>query len=225
MKNFYTVFLIILIFALNNFAQVKKEESNAALENAKIKITLLDLPGVNLGKSKWEMGYELRIANEKQLFDAMTNGRIEDLNAIPKLGEFINKGSFTKNDLSNKENREAVLTIPLDKKIQEMLAGELESLVKFNDLVAQNKNTRESLMERQMKTQNFVMYANILVYDAKLKKNIIIPFNWIMPFTRFSHLPGANFEMTFEIKEDGGLEKRIVLPERAKKSMTITTKQ
>ncbi len=225
MKKFCLGLFLILFLALNNFAQVKKEESNAALENAKIKITLLDLPGVNLEKSKWELAYELRIANEKQLFDAMTNGKIEDLNAIPKLGEFINKGSFTKNNLSNKENRETVLTIPLDKKTQEMLVGDLESLTKSANLAAQNKNTRESLTERQMKTQNLVLYANILVYDAKLKKNIIVPFNWILPFTRFSHLPGANFEMTFEIKEGGDFAKSVVLPEKLKNSKTTIIKQ
>ncbi|MEO8074676.1 MAG: hypothetical protein ABI891_15455 [Acidobacteriota bacterium] len=224
MKNFYTVFLIILIFALNNFAQVKKEDSNAALENAKIKITLLNLPGVDLEKSKWEMSYELRIATQKDLSDAMTNGSLT-LNADQKLGDFVAKNSFSKSSLVKKENREIVLTIPLDKKIQEKLANDLASLVEFENLVAQNKNNRESLTERQIKSQDFVMYANILVYDAKLKKNIIVPFNWLLPYSRFAHLPGANFEMTFEIKEGGDFAKSVVLPERAKKSLTITTKQ
>ena len=225
MKKLYLVTLITLLFALNNFSQIKKEEPKNTLENATIKITFLNLPGVNLEKSKWEMSYELRIATEKQLLDAMTNGRIEDLNAIPKLGDFVNKGSFTKNDLSKDVNREVVLTIPLDKMIQERLAGDLVNQSEFEKLVAQNKNTRESSAERQMKAQKFVLYANILVYDAKLKKNIIVPFNWLFPFTRFSHLPGANFETIFEIKEDGSLEKKVVLPERTKNTKTITIKQ
>ena len=225
MKKLYFVSLTILLLALNIFSQVKKEESKNALENATIKITLLNLPGVNLEKSKWEMSYELRITNRKQVSDATTNGRLEDLNAIPKLGEFVAKNSFTKNDLSKKENREAAFTIPLDKKMQERLAGDLENQVKFDELAAQDKITPELSAERQMKTQYFVMYGNILVYDAKLKKNIVVPFDWIMPFTRFSHLPGANFEMSFEIKENGDVNKKVVLPERTQKSMTITIKQ
>ncbi len=223
-KNYIGLFLI-LFLALNNFAQVKKVESNAALENATIKITLLDLPGVNLEKSKWEFAYELRFTNRKEISDATTNGRLEDLNAIPKLGEFIVKDSFTKNNLSKKENREVVLTIPLNKKIQEKLADDLESLTKSENPVAQNKNTRESLTERQMKTQYFVMYANILVYDAKLKKNIIVPFDWLLPYSRFAHLPGANFEMTFEVKEGGDFAKSVVLPEKLKNSKTTIIKQ
>ncbi len=182
------------------------------------------MPGVNLEKSKWEVAYELRIASQKQLDDAMIDGRLS-LNTEQKLGEFVAKDSFTKNILSKKENREVILTISLDKKIQQKLADDLESLVKFDNTVAQNKNMSESAAERRMKTQNFLMYANVLVYDAKLKKNIIVPFNWVLPFTRFSHLPGANFEMIFEIKENGDYARSMILPEKSKKSFTITTKQ
>ncbi|CAN5156516.1 hypothetical protein BH20ACI1_BH20ACI1_18780 [soil metagenome] len=224
MKNFYTVFLIILFLAFNNFAQVKKVESNAALENATIKITLLDLPGVNLEKSKWELAYELRIASQKELDGATINGSLK-LDAAQKLGEFVAKNSFTKNTLSKNENREVVLTIPLDKKIQEKLADDLANLASFNAAVAQEKNTSEMSSERKIKTQYFLIYANILVYDAKLKKNIIVPFDWVLPYSHFSHLPGANFQMTFKIRENGDYERSMVLPEKLKKSITITTKQ
>jgi len=222
MKIFCAVFLSVSLFAVGSFSQVKKEESNAALKTATIKITLLDLPGVNLEKSKWEVAYELRIASQKELSDASTDGRLT-LNAEQKLGEFVAKSSFTKNILSKKENREVVLTIPLDKKIQEKLAGELESLAKSNH--APNKNTSETSTERAVKTQIFVMYANVLVYDAKLKKNIIVPFNWVLPFARFAHFPGANFQMTFQIAENGEYARSMVLPEKSKNSITITTKQ
>jgi len=222
MKILCAAFLSILLFAVGSFSQVKKEESNAALKTATIKITLLDLPGANLEKSKWEVAYELRIASGKELSDASIDGRLS-LDAEKKLGEFVAKSSFVKNALSKKENREAVLTIPLDKKVQEKLANELEILAKSN--TAPNKNTSEALSERQMKTQNFLMYANVLVYDAKLKKNIIVPFNWVLPFARFAHFPGANFQMTFEIKENGEHARSMVLPEKTKSSFTITTKQ
>jgi hypothetical protein len=222
MKILLTAFLTVLLFAVGGFSQIKKEDSNAALKAATLKITLLDLPGLNLEKSKWELAYELRIASEKELFDAMTNGRL-DLNPDKKLGEFVAKSSFTKNALSKKENREAFLTIPLDAKIQEKLATELEMLNK--SAAAPNKNTPEALRERQLKTQHFLMYANILVYDAKLKKTIVIPFDWGFPFARFAHFPGANFQMTFQIKENGDVTKSIVLPEKTKNSKTITVKQ
>nr|MBA2621693.1 hypothetical protein [Acidobacteriota bacterium] len=184
MKILSAAFLTVLLFAVGGFSQVKKEDSNAALKAATLKITLLDLPGLNLEKSKWELAYELRIASEKELFDAMTNGRL-DLNPDKKLGEFVAKSSFTKIALSKKENREAFLTIPLDTKIQEKLASELEMLNK--SAAAPNKNTPEALRERQLKAQHFLMYANILVYDAKLKKTIVIPFDWGFPFARFAH--------------------------------------
>ncbi len=221
MKILCVVFLSAFFLTFDAFPQVEKAESNTALKTATIKITLLDLPGVNLEKSKWELAYELRIASEKELFDAMTNGRLS-LDADKKLGEFVAKSSFTKNALSKKENREAFLTVPLDAKIQERLAGELEMLDKS---AAPNKNTPEALAERRLKTQNFLIYANILVYDAKLKKNIVVPFDWVLPFARFAHFPGANFQMTFQITEKGEYARSMALPEKSKKSLTITTKQ
>lgn len=222
MKKLFTVFLSSLLFSFNAFSQVKKEESNTVLTAATIKITLLDLPGVNLEKSKWEIAYELRITSGKELSDASVDGKLS-LDAEKKLGEFVAKSSFSKNVLSKKENREVVLTIPLDKKTQEKLAVELESLAKSGD--ASNKITSETRLERQIKTQNFLMYANVLVYDAKLKKSILVPFNWVLPFARFSHFPGANFQMTFQIKENGEHARSMVLPEISKNSFTVTTKQ
>ncbi len=222
MKIFCAAFLSILMFAVGSFSQVIKEESNAALKAATIKITFLDLPGIANDRSKWELAYELRIASQKELNDASTDGRLT-LDAEKKLGEFVAKSSFSKNVLSKKENREAFLTVPLDKKTQEKLSAELEILNK--PAAVPNKNASEARSERQLKTQNFVMYANILVYDAKLKKNIVVPFNWILPFARFAHFPGANFQMTFQITENGEFARSMVLPEKTKKSFTITTKQ
>ncbi len=66
MKKLYPVSLAIIFFALNSFSQINKEESKNALENATVKIILLDLPGVNLEKSKWETAYELRIITQKE---------------------------------------------------------------------------------------------------------------------------------------------------------------
>lgn len=223
MKKTCIVFLLTLVFALNVFSQIKNDESNAALKNATIKVTFLDLPGVNLEKSKWEFAFELRIANQKELSDASVNGRL-NLDDSSKLGEFVAKDSFVKNILSKEENRQVRVTIPLDRQTQDKLAADIENQNQFEKLAAQDKITPESSAERRVKTQNFLMYGNILIYDAKLKKNIILPFNWVLPYTRFAHLPGANFEMTFEIKEGGDFAKSVVLPERSKKSMTITTK-
>ncbi len=223
MKILCTVFLSGLLFAVNGFSQVKKEESNTTPKAATIKITLLDLPGVNLEKSKWEIAYELRIASQKELDDASINGRL-NLDADKKIGEFIGKGSFAKNILSKKENREVILTVPLDEKIQKKLDDELESLNKSN-ATAPNKNAPDAATERRLKTQNFLVYANALVYDAKLKKNIIIPFNWVLPFTRHTRVPNASYEMTLQIEENGEYGRRWILPEKPKNSTTITIKQ
>lgn len=222
MKILSAAFIAVLLFAAVGFSQVEKQDPDAALKAATIKITLLDLPGMANEKSKWELAYELRIADEKQLFDAMTNGKL-NLDADKKLGEFVAKSSFTKNVLSKKENREVILKIQLDEKIQKKLAGELESLAA--SAAAPNKNASEAANERRLKTQNFIMYANILVYDAKLKKNIVVPFNWILPFARFAHFPGANFQMTFQITEKGEYARSMVLPEKSKKSITTTIRQ
>ncbi|MBA3633491.1 MAG: hypothetical protein H0W58_11905 [Acidobacteria bacterium] len=154
MKILCTVFLSVLLFVVNGSSQVGREESNTAPKMATIKITLLDLPGVKDEKSKWEIGYELRIINQKELNEAMTNGRLT-LDADQKIGEFIAKGSFVKNILANKENREVILTIPLNQKIQEKLADELESRIK-STTVAANKNALKPETERQAESQYFL---------------------------------------------------------------------
>lgn len=223
MKIFSVAFLALLSFAVGGYAQVKKEDASAALKAATIRVTLLGMPGVNSEKSKWELAFELRVASEKELFDAMTNGRLS-LDADKKLGEFVAKNSFTKTALAEKENREAFLIVPLDGKIQEKLKNELEMLDESAVAVG-GKNTAEAAAAHRLKTQNFLIYGNILVYDAKLKKNIVVPFNWVLPFARFAHFPGANFQMTFEIKEGGEYARSMVLPEKTLKSRTITVKQ
>lgn len=220
MKILCTVFLFGLLLAVDGFSQAKKEESNTAPKAATIKITLLDLPGGNLEKSKWEVAYELRIFNEKEFYEAVKSGKLKQMDTEEKLGVLIGKGNFTKNALSKNENREVVLTVPLDEEIQAKLKNQPQNRINLSKVTVTDEIIKKS-KEDETKAQVFLMYANALVYDAKLKKTTIIPLSWILPFRRH---PDANFEMTLRVEENGGYSNRLVLPSN-QKSTTVTIKQ
>lgn len=220
MKKF-VCFVIILVFTFNVFSQIKKEESNREPKTAIVKISLLDLPGANEEKSKWEVSYELRVITEKEMREALVAGKLKYMDGEEKLGVLIGKGSFTKNALSKTENREATLTLPLNEEIQNRLNNQLKNRANVS-LSSLNEKRVGTTKDTETEAQIFLFYASALVYDAKLKKNVIIPLNWILPF--FRH-PNANFEMTLQVKENGEYASMLVLPEKSRNSLTKTVRQ
>lgn len=221
MKILCVAFLSVLLFTFNAFSQVKTEEAEAAPKAAIVKISLLDLPGVKDEKSKWEFSYQLRLITEKEMNEAARTGKLKQMDDEEKLGVLVGQGNFTKNALSKNENREVTLNIPLTEEIQARLKKQPKNRAKLS-ASAPDEKTIESIKNSQSEAQVFLLYASALVYDAKLKKNLLIPMSWIMPFYRH---PDANFAMVFEIAEDGGINRRIIIPENSKSSITVTTKQ
>ncbi|MGI8668226.1 MAG: hypothetical protein ACR2J3_00065 [Aridibacter sp.] len=184
MKKIYILFTLFWLCSSVAHSQerrteiTKKDVVAEVPKEATIVINFLGLPGKDNLKSNWEVSYELRIIDRKSETEAVKAGRLKYMSSEEeKIGDFILKNSFRKTNLSQTENRQVVLKIPLDEKIRAKL-----------------KNAQEL-------KQTFLFYGSALVFDAKLKKNIIIPLSWIW---RYELYPEANFGMEFKIEENSG---------------------
>lgn len=158
---------------------------------------ILKTPGINDEGSRWEIAYEFRIANEITLWEAWkqrkSNGGPEQ-----RVGELIKEGVF-RESLRSPENRQAVFQIPLSPEIQ----GRLRNQPRERFQTTPGKITPEEiklLKEQEIKSQNFLFYSTLNIYDAKLKRNFIIPASrtW-----RFEDNPDAQFEIKVEVHDDG----------------------
>ena len=65
------------------------------------------------------------------------------------------------------------------------------------------------LQEQEIKFQIFKFYSVLNIYDAKLKKNIMIPVSQEWDFANY---PDARFGFKIEINSDGGYSWKTSLP-------------
>jgi hypothetical protein len=190
----------VLLLAGNTLPQKPKGQPPAPKipTAATIEIVLLTAPGIDDEGSKWEIAYELRIinegANEAAYFEARKQGKPE-----VRVGELIKEADVRK-PLRPPENHKFVFEIPLSPEIQERLRNQPREHLQ----IAPGPITPESYKasrEQDALFQIFKFYSVINVYDARLKKNILIPVdqNW-----SFAKYPNARFGFKIEIDSDGG---------------------
>ena len=179
-------------------------------KTATVEIVLLVAPGINEEESRWEITYELRIANQLTLWEAwkqrQLNGQSEQ-----RLGELIKQGSVKKM-LRTAENRRVVLQIPLSSEIRERLRAQPREPLK----ITPGKITSEDIKlsrEQEIKSQNFLFYSVVSVYDAKLKKNVLISASRTWNFEEYRQ---AKFKITLEINEDGSYTTKSSLPTKTR---------
>ncbi len=183
MKKIYILLILTClpfsaVFSQTYRSKTKGDHSLSVPKEAVIVIDFLDLPGKENTKSSWEVSYELRMIDAKLLFEAGKSGKLKEMSLEEeKVGDFISKSSFRKVNLSQTENRQVVLKIPFDEKI------------------------REKLRNAQKLKQAFLFYGSAIVFDAKLKKNIIISLSWIWAYEIY---PDAIFGMEFKVEENSG---------------------
>lgn len=222
MKLFWLSLLLILIFSISIFSQDNKIKSNVVPKTTTVKFSLLDLPGVKDDASKWEISYELRLITEKERYEAGKKDKLKQMENNEKLGVLVSKGNFAKSVLSESRNREVVFNTSISKEIQERLRNEPKNRVNLGEVKLTDEVIKKS-KEDEAKAQVFLLYANAIVYDAKLRKNVIVPLSRILPFARH---PKANFEMTLRVTENGNYISDVVLPETPTlNSITKTIKQ
>lgn len=199
----------ILFLAVGSVPGKLRASMKAAQEVPKaatIKVVLVNAPGINDEESKWEIAYEFRLANEITLWKAwkqrQTNGGSEQ-----RVGDLIKEGVF-RESLRSPKNREALFHIPLSPEIQEKLRDQPRERVKDS----QGQRTPEEikqLKEQEIKSQVFMFYEVINIYDARLKKNFMIPASrsW-----SFDGNPDAQFEIKIEINSDGSYSIKSSVP-------------
>jgi hypothetical protein len=202
MKLSSFLILIISLSSIIGFAQERPRAHSSGARRmpkvVKIKVTLLNSPGVNDAGSRWETAYELRIANERTFYEANRQGKFK-AGSQERVGELIAKGSFTRKSLRQLKNRNIVLQVPLAKKLQERLEDQPKDRVNLTAATATAENIKLS-REQETKAQVIFFYSTVHVYDAKLKKNVVVPIDRIWLFQRH---PDADFKIELEVTENG----------------------
>lgn len=185
-------------------------------KSATVEIVLLSAPGIDDEGSKWEIAYEFRIineaANEAAFFEARKQGKPQGTEV--RVGELI-KEADVKKPLRSPENHKFVFQIPFSPEIQERLRSQPKERVK----IAPGPITPETIKpsrEQEIKFQIFKFYSVINIYDARLKKNIIIP---VPQEWDFANYPDARFGFTIEINDDGSYCWKTTLPANTRSPM------
>lgn len=207
----------VLLLVTNGLSQESSGQlpSQEVPKAATIEIVLLTGPGVNDEGSKWEIAYEFRItneaANEAAFFEARKQGKPQGTEA--RVGELIKAGDV-KQLLRSAENHKFVLQIPFGPEIQERLRNQPREHAK----IAPGPRTPEInmlLQEQEIKFQVFMFYSVINIYDARLKKNIIIP---VPQEWSFATYPDARFGFKIEINSDVSYRWTTSLPANTRKA-------
>lgn len=175
-------------------------------KTATVEIILLRAPGINHKGSRWEIAYEFRIANQITLWEAWKQRKLKGAGE-ERVGELIKEGTIKKTFRSS-ENQKVLFHIPLSPEIQERLRNQPRDLVKITPGNITPEDIKHS-REQETKTQIFLFYPVINIYDAKLKKNIIIPASRTWGFGGY---PQARFEIRVEINDDGSYSVNSSLP-------------
>ena len=183
---------------------------------ATIEIVLLRAPGIDDEGSQWEIAYEFRITNEADneaaFFAARKQGKPQATEV--RVGELIKEASVRK-PFRSPENHKFVLEIPFSPEIQELLKGQPGEHVKIGPGPI-TQETYRSYKEQDTKFQLFRFYSVINIYDARLKKTILIPVNQEWSFANY---PDARFGFKIEINSDGSYSWKTSLPANKRSPM------
>ena len=192
--------IALLLLVTNGLSQELKSgqlPSQEIPKAATVEIVLLTAPGIDDEGSKWEIAYEFRItneaANEAAYFEARKQGKPEG-----RVGELIKEADLKK-PLRSPENHKFVFEIPFSPEIQERLRNQPSEYLKIAPgTITPERN--KVLQKQETKFQVFMLYSVINIYDARLKKNILIPVNQEWSFANY---PDARFGFKIELNSDG----------------------
>ena len=206
---FYLGCIGVFLLVTNGWSQEPKAGQSPAQQiprAATIEIVLLTAPGIDDEGSKWEIAYEFRItneaANEAAFFEARKQGKSD-----VRVGELIKDADLRK-PLRSPGNHKFVFEIPFSPEIQERLRNQPGEHLK----IAPGTTTAEFdklQQDDERKFQVFMLYSVINIYDARLKKNILIPVNQEWSFAKY---PDARFGFKIELNSNGSYSWKTSLP-------------
>jgi hypothetical protein len=214
MRSFLLNTIAVLMLATTGLAQnaLGRYQSLAqtAPTSAIIEVVLVNAPGINDKTSKMEIAYQLRITNESTFYDALHQGKF-NAGSEERVGELVREDSVKK-PLRYLKDRKVIFRIPLRAEIRERLRNQPKDRVKLTAASATAENIRLSRAQEKA-AQVFLFYSTFNIYDARLKRNIIIPISRTWTFTNY---PQAWFEITIEINGDGGYRVNTPLPAKVR---------
>ena len=157
--------------------------------SATVEILLLKAPGLNVAGSKWEVAYEFRITNETSLWTEREKfkGKSKE-----RVGDLL-KQATVKNSLESPQGQKLVLEIPFTAETLERLRNQAKDRLNITPTTPENVKL---INEQELKSQVFLFYAVVSIYDARLKKTLTIPVSCVWDFMNF---PEARFEVKIEI--------------------------
>jgi len=175
-------------------------------KTATVEIVLVNAPGINDEASNWEIAYEFRIADLTTLWQVWKQKQMGAA-GDDRVGQLIKEGSVKK-AFRSPDDRKMLFQIPLGPEIQEKLRNQPRDQVNFTP----GKPTAEEIRlsrEYELRTQSFLFHSVISFYDAKLKKNLMIPARFHWPCGSY---PQARFEIKIAINNDGSYSVNTSLP-------------
>ncbi|MGZ5435824.1 MAG: hypothetical protein ACXWID_13800 [Pyrinomonadaceae bacterium] len=178
--------------------------SNEPPKAASVQIILVKAPGIDDEGSRWEISYEFRIANEITLWQSRKDFKA---GSQKRVGELIKEGAI-KESLRPAAKRRIVFQIPFSAEIQARLKDQPTQRVNFTG-GQMSPDDIKRLKEQELRSQVFLFYPIISIYDAKLKKNFIIPAPRSWDFEAY---PDARFTIKIEINNDGSYKVDSSLP-------------
>ncbi len=162
---------------------------------ATVEILLLKAPGLKVTGSKWEVAYEFRITNEATLWTEREKFRDA---SKERVGDLL-KQATAKSSLESMRGQKLLLEIPFTAETLERLRNQPTSRIKLTAATMTPENVKLS-QEQELKSQAFLFYSVVSVYDARLKKTLTIPVSRVWDFANFAE---ARFEVKIEINDDG----------------------
>lgn len=200
------VLAAILFLAVNVPVKLRASVSQKIPKEAIVKIILLKAPGINDEGSRWGIAYQFRIINQADDWLAWKQGKFKG-GTGERVGELIKEGGV-KRSLQAPDDRTVVFHVPFSAEIQKRLENQPREWIKITPGHITAEQFRLS-REQETKAQIFLFYPIISVYDAKLKKNIIISASRTWSFADYRQ---AKFEITLEVNEDGSYSTKSSLP-------------
>jgi hypothetical protein len=200
------------LFVTNSLSQELKSGQSPSQEVPKaatVEVVLLSAPGINDEGSQWEIAYEFRITNEAALWEAHKQEKSQGVEV--RVGELIREADVKKN-VRSPENHKFVFQIPFSPEIQERLRNQPKEGVKSTPGPI-TPETIKLQREREMKVQVFQFYSVINIYDAKLRKNIVIPVSQSWDFANYRD---ARFGFKVEINDDASCRWKTSLPAKTR---------
>ena len=180
---------------------------------ATVEVTLLKAPGLNLAESNWEIAYEFRITNELSLW---TERKKFDGQSTERVGDLIKQDTVSKS-LDSPAGQRLQLQIPFNESTLARLRNQPTSLLKLTSANMTEENIKLN-HENEVKSQVFLFYSVIRLYDAKLKKTFVMPVRRVWDFGAF---PDARFEISIEINGVDSYSVKSSSPKNSQGGITI----